>query len=214
MLQPKIYVATDADTRLVPFGLTRSDFYPVIEAVVGARAEYVDDDPVSAPGQFAYIYGTRHTRGLLRAKKYLRWRDNNIEGARHPEYDLTIVYQNVDLAGARFHDPRAISGKGAAADRMIDLAQGNLFSREELERLNPIKINPVNRGIWFFCVSVDGDDVGAELSLPHLLEGKNFKHFIERILIVRPGEWPRLKPSRRGGAPDATEFEPVVTRRT
>jgi hypothetical protein len=212
MLATRIYAEDrEIEDRLAPFGVTQAEFLPVIEAIVGARADAVEDDPVSTPGQFAYIYGTRHMRGLLRSKKYLRWRDNNIEGVRHPDRDLIIVYQNVDLAGSEFHDPRAISGKGAGADRIVDLAQGSLFTREDLDRINPIKLDPVNTGIWFFCVSVDGDNVGAELSLP-LIEGKNFKHFIERIFILRPGEWEAQKLARVI-VPGAAEFEPMITRR-
>lgn len=167
MLATKIYAADiEVADRLAPFGATREEFFPVIQAIVGARADAVDEDPLSAAGQFAYIYGTRHIRGLFRPKKWVIRRDQNIEGVRHPDRDWMIVYQSVDQAAAEFHSPRAISGKGAAADRIIDLAQGSLFSRVDLERLNPIKIEPINTGVWFFCVSVDGEDACAELSLP------------------------------------------------
>src|ERR1051326_8186673 len=194
MLAARIYVEeADVARRLEPFGVTRDELIRIVREVVGARADAVDDDPIGTAGQFAYIYGTRHLRGTLRPKKYLRHREENIEAVKHPDRDLKIVYQSVDLAASRSHEPRAISGKGAGADRVIDAAQGSLFTDEELERLNPLTFGDINTGVWFFCVSVDGDKVCAELSLPHCIGGKNFKRFLERIFIVNPGEWDGLK---------------------
>ncbi len=213
MLSARVYLEDwDVDKRLQPFGVTRAELLYVVKAVVGARADAVDDDPVTAAGQFAYIYGTRHLRQLLQPKKWLRHREQNVESVRHPERDLKVVYQSVDLAASEFRSPQAISAKGSGTDRIIDLAQGSLFTRAELDRLNPATVAPINTGIWFFCVSVNGDDVRAELSLPSSLEGGNFKGFIERIFIVRGGEWPSVKiaPTVPG---DVVEFEPTVTRR-
>lgn len=213
MLTSRIYTEDwDVDQRLQFFGVTRDELVRVVREVVAARSDAVEDDPVTASGQFAYIYGTRHLRGLFRPKKWLRNRDENIEAVQHPENHLKIVYQNVDLAASKTHSPRAISGKGSGADRIIDLAQGSLFSDEELDRLNPATLGAINMGVWFFCVSVNGEDVRAELSLPSSLGLRNFKGFIERIFIVRGGEWDsiKIKPDMDD---DIVEFEPTVTRR-
>jgi hypothetical protein len=118
----------------------------------------------------------------------------------------------VDIAALDAHSPQAISGKGSAADRIIDAGQGDLFTREELERLNPATIAPVNKGVWFFCVSVNGDDVRAELSLPTPIEGGNFKNFLERIYILRGDEWASLRAAPKPDR-DVAEFEPKVIRR-
>lgn len=213
MLTSRIYTEDwDVDQRLQLFDTTRDELIRVVREVVAARSDAVDDDPVTAGGQFAYIYGTRHLRGLFRPKKWLRCRDENIESVQHPEKNLKIVYQSVDLAASKTHSPRAISGKGSGADRIIDLAQGSLFSDEELERLNPETLGVINTGVWFFCVSVDGEDVRAELSLPSSIEARNFKGFIERIFIVRGGDWDNIKVEPDTGG-DVVEFEPTVTRR-
>lgn len=213
MLPARIYHnPLDVDQRLQPFGVTRAEFIPVIQAVVGARADAIADDPVTAAGQFAYIFGTRHVRGLFGKKKWLRHREHNVESVRHPERHLFIVYQSVDQAASEFHDPLAISGKGSGTDRIIDLAQGTLFTREQLEGSNPNTRAPVNTGLWFFCVSINGDDVAAELSLPASLEGGNFNGFIERIFIMPHDEWPAAKMVRPMPG-DAIEVEPAVTRR-
>lgn len=210
-MHPSRLYTTDleVDERLVPFLVTRAELMPIVHQVVAARADAVEDDPVTAEGQFAYIYGTRHVRGIFRRKKYLLDRVNNVEAVKHPDRNLKIVYQSVDLAAAVEHDPQAVSGKGSGADRLINLAQGSLFPRKQLER--PDLIAPVNKGVWFFCVSVVGDDVRAELSLPSAIENNNFNGFIERIFIVRGGEWPKLKIAPKPA--DVAEFEPKVTRR-
>lgn len=203
----------EIDARLVPFGTKRAEWVEVARTVVGARADAVDNDPLSAAGQFAYIFGTRSTRALLRPKKWIIYREENIEAVRHPERDLKIVYQSVDLAASLDHDPKAVSGKGEGADRLISTAQGSLFTPEQLTGGTSSKWKPMNSGVWFFCVSVNGDDVRAELSLPIRVSGNNFSGFVERIFIVRPGEWPTLSVTAPLPQHGPTEFEPVVTRK-
>lgn len=212
MLTARIYAEDwDVDKRLVPFGVTRHELLRVVQAVVGARADAVPDDPVSAGGLLAYIYGTRHLRALFRPKKWIAYREQNVEAVKHPSIDLKIVYQSVDIASSELHSPRAISGKGSGADRIIDSAQGTLFSREQLQGKNPVTLSQINSGVWFFCVSVDGDEVRAELSLPSSIEGGNFRGFLERIFIVRGGDWSAMRVVPDDD--DVVEFEPVVTRR-
>src|SRR3546814_14451198 len=72
-------------------------------------------------------------------------------------------YQSVDVAASDFQSPKAISGKGAGAERAIDEAQGSLFALPEWEPDTHVEV-PINSGLWHFCVSVAGEDVGAELS--------------------------------------------------
>jgi hypothetical protein len=196
---------------LIPFAVTRPELVEIARAVAGARADSVDNDPVTAEGQFAYIFGTRYTRAAWRRKGWLLHREENIESVRHPKLDWKVIYQSVDLAASELHEPRAISGKGAGADRLIDTAQGSLFTPEQLVASAP-KFTAINSGAWFYCVSVTGDDVRAELSLPIGVGAGNFDGFIERIFIIRDGEWPKLAvvPIPEGGP---TEFEPVVTRK-
>jgi hypothetical protein len=198
-------------SRLEPFGVTREELIGVVHRVVSARADAVDDDPLPASGQFAYIFGTRHLHGLFGRKKWVRCREENIESTKHPDRDLEIVYQGVALA-ASSRDPRAISGNGAGANRVVDSAPGPLFTDEGLDRLNPSTIDPVNTGVWFFCVSVGGGDVCAELSLPKSIGGNNFKEFWERIFIIRSGEWRSLR-SAPIGQNDIVEPEPKISRK-
>ncbi len=87
-----------------------------------------------------------------------------------------------------------------------------MFTEEELTEAARGRFDKIDTGIWYFCVSVNGDDVRAELSIPLGVEGGNFKGFIERIFIVRDEEWPDLAIKPDGEA-DVADFEPVITRK-
>jgi hypothetical protein len=91
----------------------------------------------------------------------------------------------------------AINGKGPAAESAIKSGQGVLFRDEELPEVAPERIASLNSSLWFLCISVneqDEDDVRAELSLPAAIEGGNFKGFLERIFIVKHGDWKAMSP--------------------
>ncbi|MEJ2626500.1 MAG: hypothetical protein P8Z80_18915 [Pseudolabrys sp.] len=200
----------EIDARLVPFGVTRRELIEIARIVAGARADTVENDPVTAEGLFAYIFGTRATRALWRTKGWRLHRSENIEAVRHPKVmDWRIIYQSVDIAASISVEPRAVSGKGAGAERFIQATQPSFFPSEEVK---PSKFAPEDRGTWFYCVSVNGDDVRAELSRPISVGGGNFEGFYERIFVIRDGEWSGLdvKPLADDGP---TEFEPVVTRK-
>ena len=192
------------------FGVTRSDLIKVVREVVGARADSVDDDPLSAAGLFAYIYGTRAIRAVLRRAGWVRYRQDNMEMAKHPDREIMVAYQSVDLACSEFHDPKAVSGKGAGAARVIDMA--TLFTPEEMA--GKTAEADFSTGMWFFCISVDDDDVRAELSLSAGLEGGNFKPFIERIFILKKGEWDSLREIGERDRDDGpVEFKPSIARK-
>ena len=203
----------EIDDRLRDFGVSREELIEVARAVVAARADAVADDPASAEGLFAYIYGTRALRGAFRAHGWHRHREDNVESVLHPDRALKVIYQSVDMAADWMHSPRAISGKGSGADRMISAAQGTLFSEDDLRAVAKAPVEEMNTGAWFFCVSVEGEDVRAELSLPIGVARGNFDGFIERIFIVRPGEWATLHVARDDRDGDAAEFEPVISRK-
>ena len=153
------------------------------------RADAIAIDPLSAAGQLSYLYGNRHTRLLFMPKGWFMDRRENVESVLHPESGMRIVYQNVDQA-CGFTSPRAISGKGPAANRMIDNGQGVLFRADDLPEVIPQhKIDSLNSSVWYFCMSFEGDDVRAELSLPTSVKGNNFGVFAERIFILPGGGW-------------------------
>src|SRR5437868_13637228 len=136
MIPERIYSEDwEIDSRLQAFGVTRAELIEVARGVVAGRADATENDPASAGGQFAYIFGTRYLRALFRTKKWLLHRQENIEAVKHPDRDWRVIYQSVDIAASPVYHPRAISGKGSGADRIIDSAQGSLFPAEMMKDL-------------------------------------------------------------------------------
>jgi hypothetical protein len=212
MAAPKLFLEDwSIEAKLnATFGVSRQDLIGVVRDVVAARADAVEDDPLSAAGQFAYIYGTRSIRQALRRAGWIRHRQDNLELAKHPERDILVAYQSVDLACSQTHNPQAISGKGAGAERVIDTQ--SLFSAEEMS--GTARDTDFQTGMWFFCVSVVGDEVRAELSMSGGLEAGNFKPFIERIFVIRQGEWDSLRGAGDGGSDEGpVEFKPSIARK-
>jgi hypothetical protein len=124
---------------------------------------------------------------------------------------MKIVFQNVDSACDDNRDPKAISDKGPAATRAVDLGQKNLFKEfdEEDERQKARE----KASLWYFCVYINGDDVRAELAFPRSIEEKQFKDFNERIYIIKRGEWASIMPKENDDETPAQDFEIHVTRK-
>ena len=200
---------TEIDKRLSQFGVTRLELIDVVHGVVAARSDATSDDPASAEGLLAYIYGTRLVRQLFQKIGWIRLNQNNVASVKHPDRPLQIVYQSVDLAADRIHTPQAISGKGPGADRVV-AAQGWLFAPDEIVPAAGA-LGELPPGVWFFCVSVDGDEVRAELSLPSGIANGNFEGFIERIFVIDGGEFEAVVGAH--DRPGGTDIEPTVLRR-
>lgn len=176
--------AQDVDSRLTELGITKQELITVALKAVTGRNDAIAIDPINAPGQFAYIYGTRGIREMLLPKG--NWaidRTDNIESTFNKELNIKIIYQNVDIACSS-QTPKAISAKGNAAKRLIENNTGFLWPDMESE-FNA----QVNSSVWFFCVSVNGDEIRAELSRPLSIEGNQFGEFIERVFIITDNEW-------------------------
>lgn len=201
--------APDIDYRLAQFGVSRQELIDVARGVVAARSDATADDPASAEGLLAYIYGTRLVRQLFQKIGWARLNQNNVASVKHPDRALQVVYQSVDLAADKIHTPRAISGKGAGADRVIS-GQGWLFESEE-PKLTAGPVTELLPGVWFFCVSVQGDEVRAELSLPSGIADGNFESFVERIFITEGDDSAAI--TTLSERPSGTDIEPTVVRR-
>jgi hypothetical protein len=119
MLRTRIYSEEwDVDSRLQKFNVTRDELINVARQTNTHRADAIAIDPLTAAGQLSYLYGTRHTRLLFMPKGWILDRRENVESVLHPESGMRVVYQNVDQA-CGLTSPKAISGKGPAANRMI-----------------------------------------------------------------------------------------------
>jgi hypothetical protein len=190
--------------------VTRTELIEVAKQIVAARSDAIIVDPLGAPGLLSYIYGTRHLRLLFMTKGWTLDRQENVESVLGPN-NRRIVFQNVDEACAIFQAPKAVSGKGPAAHRVIDIAQGQLFSPGELpEAVPPKLVDGLKSSAWYFCMSFEDGNVKVELSLPASVKASNFFGFLERIFIITGGDW-SVAPADQDDSP--VETLPLVTRR-
>jgi hypothetical protein len=184
----------------------------VVLQAVAAKANYVLNHPLNAAGQLSYIYGTGALRDALRSKGWQIDRTGNIEAIYDLKTGMKIVFQNADSACEDDRDPKAISDKGPAATRAVDLGQPNLFPEYDAE--DEAKVKRENAALWYLFVYINGDDVRAELSFPKRIEEGQFKGFNERIYVIQPGEWASMMPKVDDNEPPTQDFEINVTRKS
>ena len=87
----------------------------------------------------------------------------------------------------------------------------SLFPLDGFERFG-VTSAPIATGLWHLCLSTNEDDIRAEISLSKGVEGGNFSGFIERIFLLKKGEWSNFSiiPEDRR---EVVEFEPIVIRK-
>ena len=183
----------------------------VVQQAVAAKANCVLNHPLNAPGQLSYIYGTGGLRDILRPKGWEIDRTGNIESTYNPKTGMKIVFQNADSACENNRDPKAISDKGPAAARAVDLGQLYLFA--DLAAEDEKRRSRENAALWYLCVYINGDDVRAEVSFPKSIEDRQFKGFNERIYLIKQGEWASMMPKNDDAEMPAQEFDINVTRK-
>jgi hypothetical protein len=202
----------EVGSRLDQLGLSAAELVGVVYQAVAAKANFVLNHPLNAAGQLSYIYGTGAVRDTLRLKGWLIDRTGNIEATYDPKRGIKIVFQNADSACDDNRDPKAISDKGPAASKAVDLGQYNLFPQHDIEDQGKLKRE--NAALWYLFVCINGDDVRAELSFPKRIEDGQFKGFNERIYIIKLGEWASIMPKTDDSEVPAQDFEIDVTRKS
>lgn len=198
----------EVQTRLAEFGVTKEELLDIVRAAAGAKGDAVPHDPITAAGTFAYIYGTRHMRNVFAPKGWIPKNTSNIESIDHPETGTKLIYQNVDSACDPLREPKAISSKGAASERMVSSYMGFLFP--DMEREYTAQLNDT---LWYLCVYANGDDVAAELSRPLAVEEGQITGFSERIFLLRKGEWINPKFVQDDDLSSGIDFDVKVSRK-
>jgi hypothetical protein len=189
MLASKSYTDEfEANSRLSKFGVTRGDLRTVVKVAVDAARAATIDHPRTAGGSLSHIEGTAALRRLFRAKQWLPYRADNVEGVRDPESGAIIIFQNA-LGACSTIGPQPKNGKGPASEDLVTQAQGTLFTDEEIVSLEPSDVASLNKSVWYLCVTIVDEIVRAELSLPYAIEGGRFRGCVERIFIFGVDEW-------------------------
>lgn len=178
----------EVDARLISLGLPQPDLVRVVQESVLARNNSTTYDPANAAGWFAWSFGTRALREVFCLKGWKLDRKDGIESIYNEKLNIKVVFQNVDCASDRSRAPKTRSQKGAGSERAVS-------NNHQFDLFPNYKVNndPSDTAkIWFLCVSADGADIRAELSLPKSLEDGQFSDFLERIFIVNKGEWDKF----------------------
>jgi hypothetical protein len=203
----------DVVQRLRACGLDRDKLIEVARRAVYASRDCTPNHPANAPGTFSYQYGTQALRDLFVGKDWAVDRTDSIESIWNEERRIRVAYQNVDMACDLNRLPKPKSIKGEGSERVCKGNQLALFADLPLFARLP-KAGDVT---LYLMVSQDGLDVRVELSRP-VIENKKFATFIERIFLLREGEWEDglLKSKSEGAAADdfaADDFNVVVSRK-
>lgn len=209
MTESKIYHdLPDVNSKLLTeFGLTRSEIILIAQEAVAGRTSAVPHEPRTAPGVLAYFAGTKGLRDVSVPKGYVADDTNNIASVVNPKTGIQIIYQNVDSAAISSVEPKAISAKGPASQKMVAHSTLNMFPALEKEDQQKI-----NRQTWYLCVCMNGEDVRVEISKPYSIDNGQFSGFIERIFIVKMGEWTDPESFSSDEAP-AQDFDIQVTKK-
>ncbi len=177
--------------RLDRLGTSREDWIEVVKACVAGRGDATDNDPQSAGGQFAWIFGTRQMREIFRRKGLDKEVLNGVETVVDHKRSVRFAIVSTDGGTADSdRSPKNRTPKGAASEKITDL--NNQYELGLVDSSgNPIPQKDEGDGysFWYLCVYDDGNDVRAELSSPVGFRSGYFIKFSERIFILGPGEW-------------------------
>lgn len=186
--------APEVDDRLADFMVKRQGLVRIGLTALGARNDSLPyDDPKTAKGQFAYIYGVRTLRQVFRPAGYEAISSQNIESVYDSKNQRKIMFQSVDCACIESRAPKAISEIGSGKELVIENAQTFLFKdMEDAERERQARLTAFQRAeAWYLCVAFVNNTVSIELSRPRGVENKQFADdFVERIFILRDGDGP------------------------
>lgn len=175
--------ANEVESKLSVFDITKEALRDVALEAAAQRNNATLLHPINAGGMFSYMWGTKALRQALLPKGWKIDRTNGVEAVSHKTKNLTLVFQNVDVACGE-NAPLALSSKGEGSKSLVENNHPYLFDymqREDDEK--------ANKNVWFFCVSFHGDEIKAELSLPESIEKGQFGEFIERIFVISDDDW-------------------------
>lgn len=196
----------EVKNRLEQLDLTKDKLAEVAKRAIAQKFNAVSNHPVNAPGTFAYHEGVRSMRDIfVDGKRWKKLVKNGIEYIENPDKKIRMIYQNVDYACNRSHDPQPISkSRGGAKQNAINSNQLELFERG-------IALS----NVFVLCVSENNSIVNAELSLPTEILGNGcFSKFIERIFILQNYGYENLPKSDPNSNRDEYDDEIIISLKT
>lgn len=177
----------EVEQRLAELGTNKTEMIEIAKKAAAARADSTEDDPRSGGGLLSWIYGTRALRKTFRPKGWKRNSADNIPSVVNKETRIKFIFQNADSAADALRDPKAISDKKKASERLVAAAQ-MFFDFPESEREDEEFADIPSTAFYYFVALNENGILTSELSSPRSIEGGQFNGFHERIFIINPGD--------------------------
>lgn len=180
----------EVNDRLRELRTPRKALLEVVRGAVAAFAECTGDDPPGAAGYETYRGGTRDLRYHLRRQKSGWQIDNegNLASSRNDKVGIRLIVLNTDDATGDpdpARNPKNRRKKGVLHERAIE-GESMWFSGFEPEER-------VSHRPWYLCLCISDAKVLAELSRPSAMIGGYITSWEERIILISPGEWDRIR---------------------
>lgn len=200
----------EVEQRLAEFGTNKAEMTEIARKAVAARADSTEDDPRSGGGLLSWIYGTRALRKTFRPKGWKRNSADNIPSVVSKETGIKFIFQNADSAADPLRDPKAISDKKKASERLVAAAQMS-FDFPEAETVDEEFADIPSTAFYYFVSIGENGEVTSELSSPRAIEDGQFNGFHERIFIINPGDIERIDILDDADDVELPDFDVVVT---
>ncbi|MBA9071698.1 hypothetical protein FHR71_005484 [Methylobacterium sp. RAS18] len=161
----------DVGQRLAEFGTNKAKMLDIVKRAVTARADSTEDDPLAGPGLISWIFGTRALRETFRAKGWNRNSAENIPPVVNRATRIKLIFQNADSACDVLRDPKAISDKKKASERLVAAAQ-MAFDFPEAEQNGEEFADVPGTAYYDFVAAREDGTVTAELSSSRAIDGR------------------------------------------
>lgn len=196
----------DVDRRLSALGIDRQDILDIRGVAASMHATGSSPlFPANGAGQLAYQYGTRELRATLLKRGWAIDQSYGTNGVRHPDRNIIVLYQNVDVACSLSNLPQARSRKGDGSER---LSQGSAFDLIEEVVPSTHSGEGLDVDVWYVMVAQDG---GVEVTHA-LIKGGEFSEFIERIFVHDGSDFGPLE-GDGSSEDDAVDFDIKISRK-
>lgn len=183
-----VWEPLETDPLLLAMALDRAGLVQAARFAEHERSFVTVNDPIGFASYVAYAKSGRSLREWYMPKGWLRDNSNNQVAIKHPGKMIRVVPCNFnEFAGDPFHTPTNKAPKGEISRKK---SESNLVTW--LPGLEPPVIDPnLNDGYQTWLLGMYFDDIrplGAELSLPIEFDGKQFKKFGQRIVLIWGGD--------------------------
>jgi hypothetical protein len=183
-----VWEPIETDALLLNMALDKAGLVQAALYAEHERSFVTINDPIGFASYVAYAKSGRALREWYLTKGWLRDNSNNQVAIKHPKKMIRVVPCNFnEFAGDRLHTPTNKAPKGEISRKKSEC---NLNAW--LPGLEPPVIDPkLNDGYQTWLLGMYFDDtrpLGAELSFPIEFDGKHFKKFGRRIILLSGGD--------------------------